>query len=240
MKEAVLEAETRSVAKRSELKNLRSKGMIPAVFYGKKDEAVSLAVPLKKFNEIIHSGGANVLVSLKLKDGTKTAIIKEVQRDMISQVPIHIDFQAVSLSEKVQVSVPLHVVGVAPGVKLSGGILQHLMREVVIKCLPTHIPQKIDIDISNLQIGNIIAVKDLPKIEDVEIITDPNQIIVNVVAPAAEEVAPAAEAAVAGAAPASAEPEVISKGKKEKEEGAAPAAGEKTPPAAAGSAPAKK
>ena len=240
MKEAVLEAEARSAAKRSDLKTLRTKGMIPAVFYGKKDEAITLAVPLKKFNEILHTGGANVLVSLKLKDATKTAIIKEIQRDMITQVPIHIDFQAVSLKEVVQVAVPLHVVGVAPGVKLSGGILQHLMRELVIKCLPTQIPQKIDIDISALQIGNVITVKDLPKIQDVEIIADPNQIIVNVVAPAAEEEKPAAEAAVAGAAPASAEPEVISKGKKEKEEGAAPAAGEKIPPAAAGSAPQKK
>jgi len=239
MKEAVLEAEVRSVTKKSDLKNLRAKGLIPAVFYGRKDKAVALAISAKKFNEIIHSGGGNILVNLKLKDGSKTAIIKEIQRDMISQFPVHVDFQAVSLKEKVQVSVPLHVVGTAPGVKLSGGILQHLMRELVIKCLPTQIPQKIDVDISNLQIGNVIAVKDLPKTEEVEVVSDPSAIIVNVVAPTVIEEAPAAEAAAAGIAPAAAEPEVISKGKKEKEE-AVPAPGEKTPPAAPGSAPAKK
>lgn len=239
MKEAVLDAELRSTEKKSEIKNLRAKGMIPAVFYGKKEKPVNLYVPLKKFNEIIQTGGSNVLVTLKLKDDPKTAIVKEVQRDMISQIPIHIDFQAVSLKEKIQVSVPIHILGIAHGVKLSGGILQFILRELTVKCLPTQIPQKIDVDVSKLEIGHVIMVKDLAKPEDMEIVNEPGSIIVNIVAPTViEEKAPEA---AAGAAPAAAEPEVISKGKKEKEEGAAaqPAEG-KGAPAAGGAAPAKK
>jgi large subunit ribosomal protein L25 len=244
MKEAVLETELRSHVKKSDLKILRSKGMIPAVFYGKNEKTQQLAVSVKKFKEIIHSGGANVLINLKLKEGSKTAIIKDVQRDIISQEPIHIDFQAISLKEKVQVSVPLHIVGIAPGVKLSGGILEHLMREVVIKCLPTEIPQKIDVDVSNLQIGNAILVKDLPKTEGVEMISNFGSIIVNVVSPTIIEEKPAEEAAAEAAAPTTAEPEVISKGKKDKEgEAAQPAAGSQgqagSAPKAAGPAPAK-
>ncbi len=225
MKEAVLETELRSHVKKSDLKMLRSKGMIPAVFYGKNEKTQQLSISVKKFKEIVHSGGANVLINLKLKDGSKTAIIKEVQRHIISQEPIHIDFQAISLKEKVQVSVPLHIVGIAPGVKLAGGILEHLMREVVIKCLPTEIPQKIDVDVSNLQIGNAILVKDLPKTEGVEMISSLGSIIVNVVSPTIIEEKPAEGAAAETAATTSAEPEVISKGKKDKEgEAAAPAA----------------
>lgn len=237
MKEVILEAELRTTEKKSELKALKSKGFIPAVFYGKKEKSVTLSVPLKKFNEIVHAGGSNVLVSLKLKDKTQTAIIKEVQRDMISQVPIHIDFQAVSLKETIQVSVPIHILGIAPGVKLSGGILEHLTREILIKCLPTQIPQKIDVDVSSLQIANAIAVKDLPKLDGIEIVSDPSTIIVHIVAPTVIEEKAAVEA-VPGAAPAAgAEPEVISKGKKDKEE-SAPAAGAGAPQA--GQTPPKK
>lgn len=220
--------------------------MVPAVFYGNKEKTQQLTVSVKNFKEIMHSGGANVLINLKLKEGSKTAIIKEVQRDIISQEPIHIDFQAISLKEKVQVSVPLHILGTAPGVKLSGGILEHLMREVVIKCLPTEIPQKIDVDVSNLQIGNAILVKDLPKTEGVEMISNLGSIIVNVVSPTVIEEKPAEEAAAEAAVPTIAEPEVISKGKKEKEGEAAaqPAPGSQgksgtAPSKAAGPAPTK-
>jgi large subunit ribosomal protein L25 len=222
MKEVILQAETRPVSTRHTIKEMRTNGMIPAIFYGHQEKPLAIAVVGKRFDEIIHSGGGNVLVSLKIGDDTKAAIIKEVQRDIITRKPIHIDFQAVSLKEKIEVNVPIHIMGIAPGVKLSGGVMEHFLREIRVSCLPTDIPQAINVDVSGLEINHSLAVKDLPKIEGIDFISDPGAIIVNIVAPTVLEEAPApgTEAVAAAGAAAPAEPEVISKGKKEKEEGA--------------------
>jgi large subunit ribosomal protein L25 len=140
------------------------------------------------------------------------------------------------MSEKIEISVPIHVVGEAPGVKVSGGTLEHLTRSLKVRCLPSNIPQMVEVNVSTLEIGQSILVKDLKPIEGVEILTDVGLIVVNVVVPKVEEeVAPAA-AAVPGAA----EPEVIAKGKKEEEgaegEAAKPAAGADAKKPAAGAA----
>jgi large subunit ribosomal protein L25 len=229
MKEVILTADVREVSTKHNLKVLRSGGKVPAVYYGHHEKPLSLAIEAKLFDEIIKKDGANALISLKTKDEVKTAIVKQIQRDCISQKAVHVDFQAVSLKEMIEVNVPLSIQGVAPGVKNSGGILEHILREVSVKCLPTDIPHNIVVDISALELNNSITVKDLPRIEGVEFLSDANAIIVNVVVPAAEEVAATpAEGAVAAATPGAAgEPEVITKGKKDKEEGAAPAAGDK-------------
>jgi large subunit ribosomal protein L25 len=236
MKEAMLEVVTREISTRHNLKSLRTQGMIPAIFYGHDEKNISMAIDARKFDLMIHSGiGSHALVSLKVGDVTKTAIIKEIQRDVISQKPIHIDFLAVSLKEQIVVKVALHVVGTAPGVKLGGGILEHILREVEVRCLPQNIPQAIDVDVSNLEINQALAVRDLPKTEGIEILHDSSAIIINIVAPTILEEAPAAATVEGAAAGTAAEPEVISKGKKEKEgeEGAAPEAGK----APAGKAP---
>ncbi|MFC1501464.1 50S ribosomal protein L25 [Elusimicrobiota bacterium] len=229
MKEVILEAELRDVSKKSNLKTTRSDGKIPCVFYGKKKKTIVLSIDAKKFGKIIEESGSNVLCTLKFPDDNKTAIVKEIQRDMISQVPIHVDFQSVSLKEKVEVSVPLHIEGTAPGVKLSGGILEHLLREITISCLPKDMPKHISLDVSKLELGNAVTVGDLPKQEGIEIKTDPKAVIVNVVIPKVEEEKPAEEVVEAGAA----EPEVITKGKKEEgeegAEGAPPAKAEQKP-----------
>ena len=214
MKEVILDAELRAISTKHNLKELRANGRVPAVFYGHGEKALTLCVALKKFEELVHAGGSNVLVSLKLGNESKSAIVKDIQRDVISQVPVHIDFQAISLKEKIEVSVPLHIVGTAPGVKLSGGVMEHILREVRVECLPTDIPQVINVDVSGLEINHSFAVKDLPAMEGVEILSDLDSIIVNVVAPTVLEEAPAPGAEAAAAATA-AEPEVISKGKKE-------------------------
>jgi large subunit ribosomal protein L25 len=221
MKEVMLDAELRTISSKHMLKELRAKGMVPAVFYGHDEKNIIMAVASRKFDEVIHAGGSNVLVTLNVGADKKTAIVKEIQRDVISQLPIHIDFQAVSLKEKIEVSVLLHITGIAPGVKLGGGVMEHILREVRVRCLPTDIPQAVTVDVSALEINHSIAVKDLPPMPGIEFISDPAAIIVNIVAPTVLEEAPAAgaEAAVAGAAT-GAEPEVISKGKKDKEEGA--------------------
>ncbi len=229
MKEVILEALTREGSTKHDLKDMRIKGMIPAIFYGHGEKVMPLSVNAKKFDEILHGGGGNVLVTLKVGSDTKTAILKQIQRDIISRKPIHIDFQAVSLKEKIEVNVPIHITGIAPGVKLSGGVMEHVVRELRVSCLPTDIPSSINVDVSKLEINHSIAVKDLPKMEGIDVITEPNSIIVNIVAPTILEEAPAPGAEGAVAAEGGAEPEVIAKGKKpeEGEEGAAPAAGDK-------------
>lgn len=228
MKEVMLAADVREVSTKHHLKVLRAGGKVPAVYYGHHEKPISLAVEAKLFDEIVKKEGANALISLKMKDDAKTAIVKQIQRDCISQKPIHVDFQAVSLKEKIEVNVPLHIQGIAPGVKNSGGILEHLLREIPVRCLPTDIPHNIVVDISSLELNCAITVKDLPKLDGVEFLADANSIIVNVVVPAAEEVPATPGEAAAAATPGTAEPEVITKGKKDKEEGAAaPAAGDK-------------
>jgi large subunit ribosomal protein L25 len=242
MQQLVIEAESREIANKQKLKTLKKEGKIPAVLYGGKEKSVALSVDAKKFEKMLQTEKSSaMLVNLKIGAESKTAIIKDIQRDIISQRPIHIDFQAISLTDTIEVGVHLHIQGEAPGVKLGGGILEHIIRDVRVKCLPTDIPKVINVDVSKLEIGHALYVKDLPKIAGVEILNDPETIIVNIVAPTElEEVAPAVEGAVAAAT--SAEPEVIKKGKKD-EEGAeaAPAEGDKgakKPEAAKAGAPA--
>ena len=229
MKEVILEAQPRENSTKHDLKDMRLKGMIPAIFYGQGEKVTSLAVNAKKFDEILHGGGSNVLVNIKLAGDSKTAIVKQIQRDVISRKPIHIDFQAISMKEKIEISVPLRIKGIAPGVKLAGGVMEHIVRELRVSCLPADIPESVDVDVSALEINHSIAVKDLPKMEGIDILTDPAGIIVNIVTPTILEEAPAPGTEGAVAAEAAAEPEVIAKGKKpeEGEEGAAPAAGDK-------------
>jgi large subunit ribosomal protein L25 len=219
MKEVVLEAELREISSKHNLKALRSSGKIPGVFYGHNEKAVAMSVNAKKFMEVIQShAGSNVLINLKLGAETKNAIVKEVQRDVLTQLPMHIDFQAVNLKEKVEISVPIHAQGTSIGVKLNGGILEHVTRELKIRCLPMDIPEAINFDVTSLDINQSIAVKDLPKLEGVEVMTDASAVVFSIVAPTEEVAAPApATEAAAGAAARTAEPEVIAKGKKEEE-----------------------
>jgi large subunit ribosomal protein L25 len=231
MKTVDLVVEPRGIAgKKSALRTLRESGKIPAVLYGKTDKAAHLLVDAKVFDKLIHSGlGTNMLINIKVDGKDKISIIKEVQRNLVTDKPIHIDFQVVSMTDKIEVNVPVKVSGVSPGVKNAGGILEIIMHDLKAKCLPTDIPHHFDLDVSSLQIGQGLYVRDIKPMEGVEILADANSMILNVVLPKVEEAPAAAEGAVEGAVAAPAEPEVISKGKKEKEgeEGAAPAPSEK-------------
>ncbi|MCL2390052.1 MAG: 50S ribosomal protein L25 [Endomicrobia bacterium] len=227
MKEVILDAESRNLGKKSELAAMRKSGKVPAVLYGKDIKAESIVVDSKAFLSLIEANGANVVINLKFKDGKKTAIVKSLQRDILTQDPIHIDFKAISLKDKIEVLVPIHIEGVADGVKNFGGLMEFIVREVQVKALPTNIPQKISVDVSPLGIGQGITVGDLPKLDGVEYLQAPSTLIVHIVTIKVEEEKPAEAAAVGAEA---AQPEVISKGKKDKEgeEGAAaPAAGAK-------------
>ncbi|MFA6914176.1 MAG: 50S ribosomal protein L25 [Endomicrobiia bacterium] len=209
MKQVALEAEIREVSQN--LNVIRNAGKIPAVFYGKNETPIAVTVDTKKFMTIVGKEGANVIIELKFKDFSKTAIIKELQRHVLTQAPNHVDFQAISLKEKIDILVPVHIDGIADGVKNSGGTLEHILREIKVRCLPTDIPSKISVDVSALKIGEALTVSQLPQIDGVEYENDPTNIVVNIIALSVEEEKPADVTAVPQA------PEVIAKGKKEEE-----------------------
>ena len=232
MKEIVLEAEQRALTTKGDVKLIRQKGRVPGVAYGDKATPVSLTVDEKAMQVFLHSsGGRNALITLKLDGASHPVLIKEIQRHPITRALRHLDFVRISLKKKIETRVPIHVKGEAPGVKVGGGVLEHLVRELRVRCLPTEIPASIDVDVSGLQLNQGLRAKELKLPEGVEVLMDAESVIIHVLTVHIVEETP-----VAGAIPgaASTEPEVIKKGKVEEgEEGAAaPAAGAK--PAAGG------
>jgi large subunit ribosomal protein L25 len=214
MNEVILDVEPRTTGSKGSLFSLKKEGKVPAVFYGKNFKPESISINAKAFASMIEANGANVIIDLNFKDAKRPAIVKEIQRDVLTQNPIHIDFCAISLKDKVEVSVPIHIDGIADGVKNFGGTMEFIVREVKVKALPKSIPQKISINVSALGIGQGITVADLPKLEGVDYIQDPSTLIINVILAKVEEEKPAD---IAGIGTEPVQPEVISKGKKDKE-----------------------
>jgi large subunit ribosomal protein L25 len=191
----------------------RAAGQIPGVLYGHGETPVAVAVVARDFDVALRGhAGANPLVNLKLDSVEYTALIRAVQRDPLTDHILHLDFQHISLTETIEVQVSVHLVGLAIGVKDGGGILEHIVRSVEVRCLPAAIPSSIDVDVSLLNVGDSIHTRDLV-VKDVTILTDPDATIATVVAPTVMEEKPAEEVA----ATATAEPEVIAKGKKDEE-----------------------
>ncbi|HEU4400551.1 MAG TPA: 50S ribosomal protein L25, partial [Candidatus Polarisedimenticolia bacterium] len=206
-------------------RRLRRQGLIPAVVYGAQREPIPVVVDPRKILEIMHSeSGANTIFQLNLadKDARRHVMIKEYQVDPVLGNLIHADFVRIQMDAVIEVEVPIHVSGEAAGVKLDGGILEHVVREVRVACLPGDIPEHISIDVSPLKIGDALRVSDIVKSDRYKILTDQEQTLVVVSPPAKEEVAAPAAAEAVAAAPA--EPEVIKKGKAatEEEEGEEP------------------
>jgi len=214
MREIMLKAKARDKFGKEHVKKLRRKGVIPAVVYGAEISPLPLEVEAKSFHALLRSGlGENVIITLNIddpKNGDKKVLIREIQRDPVWGNILHIDFQQISLTKKLTINVPVHLVGTPLGVQQDGGILQHVLRELEVECLPTDIPEKIEVDVSNLKIGDSIHVGDI-KLEGAELLSDPQGSIVSVVPPTIfkePEVAPAAAAE---------EPEVITEKKEEEE-----------------------
>jgi len=194
-------------------RSLRRKEMIPAVLY-RGGDSLPIKFPKKEITQFINTtAGDQIMVSLKFADGeNKLALMKEFQVDPVRRELLHADFFEVSLTEKVKVSVHVGTIGEPIGVKRDGGLLQHVIRDIEIECLPDKIPGHVKVDISQLEIGQSFHVSGIDLGEDVKILTDPAEVIVNIVAPAVEA------APVEAAAPVeTAEPEVVKKGKKEEE-----------------------
>jgi large subunit ribosomal protein L25 len=226
MKDIVLEAEPRSLSTKGEIKTMRRSGRIPGVAYGDKETPVTLTIDEKSVQTILHSaGGRNALITLKIDGDSHPVLIKEIQRHPITRALWHVDFHRISLKKKIETRVPLHVKGEAPGVKVGGGVLEHLVRDIRVRCLPTEIPAAIDVDVSGLQLNQGLRAKELKLPKDVEILMDAESVIVHVLTVHIVEETPVAGAAVPGAE--ATEPEVIKKGKIEEGEEGATAAGAK-------------
>ena len=217
--DATLQAEKRDGRGKNEARRLRASGRIPAVVYGaEKGKAVEIAVDPKILMRILHSeSGVNTLIGLKVDGGDTRVMVKEYQIDPIDHKLLHADFYQVAMDKALTVTVPLLMKGEAPGVKQQGGIVDFVNREIEIECLPGDIPENIVVDISELMLNQGIRVRDLhTEGAKWKPVTDGDLMIVHVVALKVEE--PAATEPVVGAVAAPAEPEVIKKGKTDKDE----------------------
>jgi len=210
-------------------RRVRAKGKIPAVVYGAAEPAIALEVDPKQITRILHSdAGHNSIFDLEIAGSTAKAkaMIVDWQYEPIKGSLIHIDLKRIALDKVIRVEVPIQLLGTPVGVKTQGGILDQVLREVEIECLPADIPSHIDVDVSHLTFGKVLRVSDLPHSEKVKFLTDANQPVAHVTSVKEEVVVtPEAAAVEAGAAPA--EPEVIKKGKQETEEEGAEGAAEK-------------
>jgi large subunit ribosomal protein L25 len=214
MSEIVLNAQLRSeLGKKA--KAVRRQEMIPGVFYAREEKPIPIKVTLLSLNPLIYTSETHV-VDLRLGDGSaRKCILRDVQFDPVSDIPLHFDLQGLHENEELTVEVPVVLVGgTAPGVK-EGGMLQQVIHKISVSCLPRHIPEKLEVDISGLGINDAIHVGDLP-IPNVEVLANPEDTVVVVVPPRVVAEAPVA---AEGEEVAPAEPEVVGKGKKEGEEG---------------------
>jgi large subunit ribosomal protein L25 len=217
--EATLEAIKRATRGKNEARRLRASGKIPAVVYGARKAGevpvgVEVSVDPKAVLRILHSdSGANTLISLKIEDGGESRVmVKEYQLDPITHNLLHADFYQLAMDKAITVSVPVLLRGEPRGVKLQGGLLDFVTREIEVLCLPTDIPEHIDVDVSEMVINQAIRVRDLAENPKWKPVTEPETMLVHVVTPKVEEAA----AVVEGAA-ATAEPEVAKKGKDDKD-----------------------
>ncbi len=183
-----LVAEVRDATGKGVSRRLRAAGRIPAVVYGKGAESKAISIDPSALQRLLQGSGAgmNTLIELSVDGTTRTVLVKELQRDPVRGRPLHTDFYLVDLDQTVEVSVPVRLVGRAPGVEL-GGILDHPLREIELECLPRAIPESVDVDVSALQVGDSIHVRDLELPEGASVRTDGDLAVASVVAPVVVE-----------------------------------------------------
>jgi large subunit ribosomal protein L25 len=229
MKSVPLKAYPRSQVQRAEVTKLRASGRVPATIYGRQAKPQNLEINAKEIGDLIHhSVSENLLVDLSVENDARAkrlALVQEIQHHPVDGKVLHVDFHEVAENEKVTVQVPVDTIGEAAGVKTGGGVLEHVMFKLKVRCLPKDLPEQIIIDVTPLEIGSAVHIGEVKAPAGVEILGDKTLAVVAVAAPRAEEEVVATEAA-----PAAGDVE-MTKEKKEGEEGAAPAgkAGEKAP-----------
>lgn len=225
MERVTLGAAGRTATGKNAVKKIRKDGFVPAILYGRAREPLPLAVGRKDLLGALATGGRNVLIDLRVThngdEETNTVMIAEIQRDHIRREILHVDLHQISLTETLEARVPVMLAGTPEGVASGAGILEQHLREVVVRCLPTQIPDHVTVNVAGLGVGDSVHVRDLVVAEGIEVLTPPEEVLASVVAPKAEEEAPAAEAAVAPA-----EPEVVGRAAQAPGTGQAPAEGE--------------
>jgi large subunit ribosomal protein L25 len=211
MERVTLGVEKREKSGKGGARSLRRSGVIPAILY-KGGNSLPVQLSGKELSQFISkTAGGQVIVNLKFPDDTKQAIVKDYQVDPVMGNLLHVDFQEISATEAIRVMVHVVIKGEAIGVKRDKGILQHGLREIEIECLPDKIPGHVDVDVTNMGLGQSIHVSDLKLGEGIKVLTDPDEVLATVIAVKEEVAAPAAVPAE------TVEPEVIKKGKKEEE-----------------------
>lgn len=193
MEEIFLDVELREEIGKSKVKDLREEGFIPAVVYGQAKETLALKVSRRQILQLIHQHRLeNAVLNLKIKDDKKNkarpCLIKEVQYDPVKGDVIHVDFNEISLTKVIKVNVPVMSKGEPKGVKLEGGSLEHILWEVEVECLPTDIPKEIEVDVTELEIGGTIHIKDIAFPPNVKVLNDPEATVLSVAAAIKEEV----------------------------------------------------
>jgi large subunit ribosomal protein L25 len=220
--EATLDGLKRETFGKNEARRLRAQGRIPAVLYGGQkagENAEPIAVDPKVLMRILHSeSGLNTLIALSLNGSSTRVLVKEYQVDPVTHKLLHVDFYRIAMDKVLTVTVPVVVKGEPKGVKQQGGLLDFVHREVEVECLPADIPDKIEIDVSELLLNEAIRVRDVAPSPKFKIVTEGEVMLVHVEMPKAEEPEPTAVDTAAAATAAPAEPEVIKKGKVEKPE----------------------
>lgn len=215
----VVEAQARPDTSRgkNEARRLRASGRVPGVLYGAKKETIAVSLDPKQISRILQSeSGHNTIFELQVGGEKARVMIVDWQYDPMYGKLLHLDLKRIAMDQRIRVNVPIHLSGEAEGVKAQGGILDQVLREVEIECLPGDIPSHIDADVSHLVFGTVLRVSDLQHGGKLKFITEAGQTVAHITS-VKEEVAPTPEAAAEAAAAAPAEPEVIKKGKQEVE-----------------------
>jgi large subunit ribosomal protein L25 len=218
----VVEAQPRPDTSRgkNEARRLRAGGRVPGVLYGAKKQTVAVSLDPKQITRILHSeSGHNTIFEVQTSGEKDRVMIVDWQYDPMHGKLLHIDLKRIAMDEKIRVKVPIHLVGEAEGVKSQGGILDQVLREVEVECLPGDIPSHIDADVTALVFGTVLRVSDLQPGDKLKFMTDAGQTVAHITSVKEEEVAPTPDAVADAAAAAPAEPEVIKKGKQDTEEG---------------------
>ena len=219
--EALLDATVRTTIGKNEARRTRREGKVPAVVYGAASEgasreAVSISVEPMALLKILHSeAGANTLISLKLGGADTKVLVKDFQLDPVTHQVLHADFYRVAMDRMIEVTIPVLIKGEPKGVKLQGGLLEFIRREIQIECLPADIPDHVDVDVTELMVGQGVRVREVATNPKWRALTDADTMLVHVILAKVEEATTAATPDVV-AAPGT-EPEVIKKGKKDEE-----------------------
>jgi large subunit ribosomal protein L25 len=220
MAEMTVSAKGRSARGTSASKRIRREGLVPGIVYGGGGDSLAVTVDSKDIFRLLRShAGRNTILNLAIEGaGTDNVILKDWQVDPVKETILHADFQRIAMDKALRLTIPIAIRGTAYGVKTEGGLLEVVMREVDVECMPADIPDEIVCDVTDLGMNGTLRVSDLPVPARVEILDEPDQVIVHVVSVKEEAAAEPAEGEIVAADVVEGEPELIAKGKKGDEE----------------------